>query len=118
MPELIRIRLIYGINRGFGINEVLSFSINVKGTSIACQYCINLIYNTMCFLNMCVFYLQQTNSNRQCNTSGAEGSFSLRDRPRVSLELAKQVGQIHINSVNGLKEPEYEQRQTLDKEHK
>lgn len=40
-------------------------------------------------LHVCVLYLQQTDSNRQCNTSGAEWSFALGDRPRVSLELAE-----------------------------
>lgn len=64
------------------------------------------------FLHVGVLYLQQTDSNRQCNTGGAEGAFALRDRPRVSLELTEQVGEIHINSVHGLKEPEYEHKQT------
>lgn len=61
------------------------------------------------FLHVFVLYLKQTDGNRQCNASGAEGAFALRDRPRVSLELAEQVSQIHVDSVHGLKEPEQEQ---------
>lgn len=64
---------------------------------------------------VCVLYLEQTDGNRQCNTSGAEGPLSLRDRPRVSLQLTQQVSQIHIDSVHGLKEPEYEHKHTLAK---
>lgn len=54
-------------------------------------------------------YLQQTHGNRQSNTSRTEWSFALRDRPGVSLKLAEQVRQIHIDSVHGLKEPGYKQ---------
>lgn len=56
---------------------------------------------------VCVFYLQQSDSNRQCNTGGAEGPFTLRNGPGVSLKLTEQVSQIHIHSVHRLKEPRH-----------
>lgn len=64
---------------------------------------------------MCVLYLQQTDSDGQSNTSGAEGPFALRDRPRVSLKLTEQISQIHIDFVHRLKEPEQEHKHCLDK---
>lgn len=67
---------------------------------------------------MCVLYLQQTDSNRQCNTSGAEWSFALGDRPRVSLELAEQVSQIHIDSMHRLKKPKHDHKHTLEEKSK
>lgn len=50
-------------------------------------------------------YLQQANSHRQRDAGGAEWTFALRNRPRVSLELPKQIGQIHIDLMHGLQEP-------------
>lgn len=63
-------------------------------------------------------YLEQTNSNRECNTGGAKWSFALRDRPRVSLELSEQVSQVHIDSVHRLKKPAHEHKHTLEEKSK
>lgn len=62
---------------------------------------------------MCIVYLQEANGNRQSNAGGAERSFALRYRPRVSLELAEQVSQIHIHSMHRLKKSKHNHKHTL-----
>jgi hypothetical protein len=51
-------------------------------------------------------YLEETDSNRKSNASGSQGTFALRDGPRISLQFTQQVSQHHITLVNRLKKAE------------
>lgn len=79
-----------------------------SGCVSACKAGVWLQYsvNGWLLFHMGTLYLQHANSNRQRDAGGAERTFALRNRPRVSLELPKQICQIHIDLMHRLKKPE------------
>ena len=48
--------------------------------------------------------LQQADSDGKGGSSGSKWSFALRDGPRVALQLAEQIRQVHVALLDGLKE--------------
>ena len=54
-----------------------------------------------------VYYLQESHGDGHGDASGPQGPFASGHRPRVTLQLTQQVGEVHVAAGHGLDEPGY-----------